>query len=32
MLMDMLTESHRPFMMVLTKADKVKDKDIANKL
>ena len=25
MLMDMLTDSHRPFLTVLTKADKVKD-------
>ena len=32
MLMDMLTESHRPFFIVLTKADKLKDGEVAVKL
>lgn len=28
MLIEMLTEQHKPFLIVLTKADKVKDKEI----
>lgn len=32
MLMDMLTETHRPFLMVLTKADKVSQKETQQKL
>lgn len=28
----MLSETHRPFMIVLTKADKVKDKQISTNL
>ena len=30
MLMELLTESHRPFILVLTKADKVPDKEVGD--
>ncbi len=32
MLMEMLTETKRPFMTVVTKADKVKDSEIEQRL
>jgi GTP-binding protein EngB required for normal cell division len=32
MLIEMLTEAHKPFMLVLTKADKVSDKEIGEGL
>lgn len=32
MLIDMLTETHRPFMTILTKADKVKDGELLEQM
>lgn len=32
MLMNMLTEAHRPFILVLTKADKLREGQVGNKL
>lgn len=32
LLVEMLTETHRPFLVVLTKADRVKDALVAEKL
>ena len=32
MLIEMLTETHRPFMIVLTKADKVKEKETQKRM
>jgi GTP-binding protein EngB required for normal cell division len=32
MLMNMLTEAHRPFVIVLTKADKLKEGQLATRL
>jgi GTP-binding protein EngB required for normal cell division len=32
MLISMLSDSHRPFMIVMTKADKIKDVEIGKQL
>jgi GTP-binding protein EngB required for normal cell division len=32
MLVDMLSETHRPFMTVLTKADKIKDEELDKRM
>ena len=32
MLMEMLTQTHRPFMIVLTKADKVREKETQKRM